>query len=54
MTLRYAHLAPDHLRQEVAKTERPTSATMPTAFGTKSAHDEARAVDSEVGGDATR
>jgi hypothetical protein len=22
MTLRYAHLAPDHLRQEVAKTER--------------------------------
>ena len=26
MTLRYAHLAPDHLRREVAKTERPINA----------------------------
>lgn len=26
MTLRYAHLAPDHLRQEMAKTERPAMA----------------------------
>ena len=23
MTLRYAHLAPEHLRSEIAKTERP-------------------------------
>jgi site-specific recombinase XerD len=27
MTLRYAHLAPDHLRSEVAKTERPAVGT---------------------------
>jgi len=26
MTLRYAHLSSGHLRQEMAKTERPTSA----------------------------
>jgi hypothetical protein len=24
MTMRYAHLAPEHLRNEIAKTERPT------------------------------
>ena len=30
MTLRYAPLAPDHLRQEVAKTERPPAATIST------------------------
>ena len=31
MTLRYAHLAPDHLRQEVAKTERPPGVTISTS-----------------------
>jgi hypothetical protein len=25
MTMRYAHLAPEHLRQEIAKTERPAA-----------------------------
>jgi integrase len=27
MTLRYAHLAPDHLRNEIEKTDRPTQIT---------------------------
>ncbi len=33
MTLRYAHLAPEHLRQEMAKTEGPITA----GFSTQSA-----------------
>ncbi len=53
MTLRYAHLAPDHLRQEVAKTERPTGTPMEGEFSTKSAHEGALAVDSRVGDGAT-
>ena len=39
MTLRYAHLAPEHLRQEVVKTER--------LVGTRLAHDGETAVSSE-------
>jgi integrase len=31
MTLRYAHLAPEHLRQEVAKTERSAAALSTTS-----------------------
>lgn len=31
MTLRYAHLAPEHLRNEMAKTEQSRSALVPTA-----------------------
>lgn len=31
MTLRYAHLAPGHLRSEMEKTERPTQITAPSA-----------------------
>jgi site-specific recombinase XerD len=31
MTLRYAHLAPDHLRSEIAKTERREDAAAPIA-----------------------
>jgi integrase len=46
MTLRYAHLAPEHLRQEMAKTEGPIAA----AFSTRSAHEPGATVDS--GGDA--
>jgi hypothetical protein len=42
MTLRYAHLAPDHLRQEVAKAERQAS-----PLSTTSAHSHAAGVDSE-------
>jgi len=34
MTMRYAHLAPEHLRREVAKTERPS---ISAALSTKSA-----------------
>ena len=29
MTLRYAHLSPDHLRSEVAKTEKPSGSIAP-------------------------
>jgi hypothetical protein len=29
MTMRYAHLAPEHLRSEVTKTERPATQTTP-------------------------
>jgi integrase len=45
-TLRYAHLAPEHLRQEVAKTERAMTPT----FSTSSAHGVAGAVHSGVAG----
>jgi len=45
MTLRYAHLAPEHLRQEMAKTEGP----IPAAFSTRSAHSLRAAVDSGGG-----
>ena len=45
MTMRYAHLSPEHLRQEMAKTEGP----MPGAFSTQSAHKLRAAVDS-IGG----
>lgn len=31
MTLRYAHLAPEHLRSEIAKTERPVAPTLALA-----------------------
>jgi hypothetical protein len=31
MTLRYAHLAPEHLRSEIAKTERPVPAAAQVA-----------------------
>jgi site-specific recombinase XerD len=31
MTLRYAHLAPEHLRSEIAKTERPVEPTLALA-----------------------
>jgi hypothetical protein len=34
MTARYAHLAPDHLRAEMAKTERPAG----ERFSATSAH----------------
>gem|GEM_PF-1892508 len=51
MTRRYAHLAPDHLRSEVAKTEKPTAksvvadvpvatdVTVQSANGTMTSHD---------------
>jgi integrase len=43
MTLRYSHLAPEHLRQEMVKTEGPLSAA---AFSTRSAQRLGGAVDS--------
>jgi integrase len=50
MTLRYAHLAPEHLRAEMAKTERPVQrgveSTSPSAQ--RSAQDVARKDTSEV------
>ena len=33
MTMRYAHLAPEHLRAEVAKTERPAQTTSVSTQG---------------------
>jgi integrase/recombinase XerD len=41
MTRRYAHLVPDHLRSEVAKTEklRVACATVASAHGTTEAHE---------------
>ena len=33
MTMRYAHLAPDYVRAEVAKTERPAPAVTQTETG---------------------
>jgi hypothetical protein len=37
MTEKYAHLAPDHLRAEIARTER---AVEPLAGSSKSSHDD--------------
>ena len=34
MTMRYAHLSPDHLRGEMAKTERPTGTVVEPNAGT--------------------
>ncbi len=50
MTLRSAHLAPDHLREEVAKTERPPPATI----STRSAHEAGAEVHSEGAAEVTR
>jgi len=51
MTLRYAHLAPDHLRQEFVKTEHPATAA---PVSTRSAHDSETAVSSEGVGEINR
>ena len=41
MTMRYAHLAPEHLRNEVAKTERPTERrTQPAGVSTQESTQE--------------
>lgn len=41
MTRRYAHLAPDHLRSEVAKTEkpRPAAVAVESGYGTTTSHE---------------
>jgi site-specific recombinase XerD len=40
MTQRYAHLSPDHLRSEVAKTERPASSAVVSTKSAQSVVDE--------------
>jgi integrase len=40
MTEKYAHLAPDHLRNEIARTERPAQAVEPVVGTMESAGDE--------------
>ena len=40
MTEKYAHLAPDHLRNEIARTERPAQVLEPDSGTKRSLHDE--------------
>jgi hypothetical protein len=43
MTEKYAHLAPDHLRNEIARTERPAQAVEPLVGTKDTAGDESAA-----------
>jgi integrase len=48
MTMRYAHLAPEHLRTEIARTERPRSAETASISAQGSAQEPVREDASEV------
>jgi hypothetical protein len=50
MTEKYAHLAPDHLRNEIARTERPAQAVEPLVGTRDTAGDEGAAQVVDFGG----